>query len=189
MSYPKKFLIFLLVVPLVLSLSSCQSSQPFNTTEQKTPLYDINTADCASKLKHARNLYSELESYDSNDSESPDFLTLFNQLEIVIDNGYSKAQLQSSVHPDIKIREQADACIQEFSSIYTNLGLSRPVYDTLSNIDISTVMKLGARYGQTAFGWLGYISELLLFKEYLTTEQINYWANYLAARYNIILQG
>ena len=59
---------------------------------------------------------------------------------------------------------------------------------SINNVNISSFMRLGARYGQD-MGWLGYISELLLFKEYLTKEQTDYWANYLAVRYNITLQG
>jgi len=145
MNYPKNTLVFLLII-LIFSLTSCQSSQALKNSENKSLQYEINKADCEPALKQARNLLSQLENYDSTASESADFLQLFNQLEIVIDNGYSKAQLQSSVHPDLKTRKQADVCIQGFSSIYTNLGLSRPVYDSLNKIDIPISNKLSQRY-------------------------------------------
>lgn len=59
---------------------------------------------------------------------------------------------------------------------------------SLSDINVSSFLRIGGRYN-TPFYFKGYILEMLLFKEHLTVEQTNYWANYLATRYNITLQA
>lgn len=106
---------------------------------------DINDANCNASLQHARQLLTKLESYQPQ-TVSFDVLSALNNLEMVIDNGYSKAQLQASVHPDQSIRDQADLCIQGFATLYTDLGLSRPIYEALSKVDVSNRDTTTQRY-------------------------------------------
>lgn len=59
-----------------------------------------------------------------------------NALSIVLDRGLNTAGLYRNVHPDADLRAVANRCEQEFSKVVTNLGLSRPIYDAVTAMDV-----------------------------------------------------
>lgn len=153
-----KYLKAITLLFFLLSLFSCtaqdspqHSAPPLSLPLENSPIdYSVNDASCEQSLADAEKLFFELENYKNHSKKksanSPAILTVFHHLEIVIDNAYGKAQLQSSVHPDKKVRDQADLCIQKLSSLYTNLGLSKPVYEALNTINVAKKDKQARRY-------------------------------------------
>ena len=71
-----------------------------------------------------------------------------NDLEVLIDRGYSKAQLYYNVHPLAEVRSVAEKCAQDFSELITNITLSRPLFDVISAVDVSAADKDTQRYWQ-----------------------------------------
>ncbi len=69
-----------------------------------------------------------------------------NDLEVLINKGYSKAQLYQNVHPLPQVRELAEKCAQDFSELITRITLSRPLFDTVSAVDVSTADEQSKRY-------------------------------------------
>lgn len=118
-------------------LASCSSFNPSIKPETKNHSYNLNNASCDLPLLQAQNLFSELENLPAASNNNIEVLQDFNKLEIIIDNAYSKAQLQANTHPDETIRKQAEHCVQEFSALYTELGLSRKIYDSISKLELA----------------------------------------------------
>ncbi|MEX1249950.1 MAG: M3 family metallopeptidase [Hyphomonas sp.] len=53
--------------------------------------------------------------------------------------GNGEAGLVSEANPDPAIRKSGEECIQKFSDVFSNISLSRPIYDRLVSIDLSTL--------------------------------------------------
>ena len=58
-----------------------------------------------------------------------------NSLSSSLTNLNYTTQSLSGVHPDAAVREAAEACVQQLSEISTDIGLSRKVYDAISQIE------------------------------------------------------
>ena len=71
-----------------------------------------------------------------------------NDLEVLINKGYSQAQLYQNVHPSLQVRELAEKCAQDFSELITRITLSRPLFDTVSAVDTSAADEQSQRYWQ-----------------------------------------
>jgi thimet oligopeptidase len=65
------------------------------------------------------------------------YLESFNSLKVSLENMSSVAQSLSAVHPDEAVRKAAENCEQMLSTIGTDIGLSRPIYDAISQLDVS----------------------------------------------------
>lgn len=53
--------------------------------------------------------------------------------------GNGEAGIVSEANPDPAIRKSGEECIQKFSDVFSNISLSRPIYDRLVSIDPSTL--------------------------------------------------
>jgi Zn-dependent oligopeptidase len=65
------------------------------------------------------------------------FYESYNSLVESLNNMASIANVISNVHPDESVRKSAEACIQSLSSVDTDIGLSRPLYDAIDDIEQS----------------------------------------------------
>lgn len=64
-------------------------------------------------------------------------LQTYNNVLIHISNAKSKAGLLSNVHPDEKVRKEAEKCEQQVAKFITDLSLDKRVYEILEKIDQS----------------------------------------------------
>ncbi|MDP3459784.1 MAG: M3 family metallopeptidase [Hyphomonas sp.] len=53
--------------------------------------------------------------------------------------GNGEAGIVSEANPDPAIRKSGEECIQKFSDVFSNISLSRPIYDRLVSIDPTTL--------------------------------------------------
>lgn len=74
-----------------------------------------------------------------------DTLNIYNDLLTHVDASISQASLLSQVHPDEKIRKDAETCEQKASSFVTDLSLDRDVYDALKKGERATLDKEAKR--------------------------------------------
>ena len=134
-------------VLLATAIAACdpaKESAPESTLTVRYSIIDLKslgdaeslTALCSSEEVALRAHLAELESY----SETPTIEGLyasFDSLSASLDNMASAAQSISAIHPDESVRAAGEACEQLLSSLDTDLGLSRPLYEAISNIDVS----------------------------------------------------
>ena len=102
-------------------------------------------AECKANLDTAQKIFAELEA-DKGEKTVATVLEKANKLWIEIDRGYNTAGLLANVHPDEGLRNTADKCEQDFAKLNTNIGLSRPLFDAISAVDISKENKVTKRY-------------------------------------------
>jgi len=84
---------------------------------------------CRQHLKNATILSERLAAEDKNPTLTS--LNLYNDILIEINAGLSPAGLLAQVHPNEKIRKDAEICEQELSDFLTSLSLDRDVYNVL----------------------------------------------------------
>ena len=66
-----------------------------------------------------------------------DYLEYLNSQFVSGDNMASRTGTLAAVHPDAAVRDAGDACGQALTTAYSDLTLSRPIYDALSAMDLS----------------------------------------------------
>ncbi len=142
-----KIRFFVTSVLLVVAVAACgpaRESTPESTLTVRYSIIDLQnlndteslTALCASEEIALREHLAELEA----SSETPTvegFYGSYNSLKASLSNMASAAQSISGIHPDAAVREAGEACDQLLSSLNTDLGLSRPLYEAISSIDVS----------------------------------------------------
>jgi thimet oligopeptidase len=69
-----------------------------------------------------------------------------NELWQVIDRGLNRAGLYRNVHPDAEVRAAADGAEQDFSKLVTDIGLSRPLYEAVRDVDLRAEDAVTKRY-------------------------------------------
>ena len=104
-------------------------------------LSGIDTAEqmaavCAAEETALRNHLAAIEAATTAPTVEG-FLEPLNSLSVSLSNINSAAQSLSGIHPDKALRDAADACTQTLSSIATDLGLSRPIYEAISRVDLT----------------------------------------------------
>ncbi|MFC1609621.1 M3 family metallopeptidase [Myxococcota bacterium] len=102
---------------------------------------------CNRDLEGARQAFATLRSLEGDRTVTTVFEPL-NDLWMIIDRVLNTAQLLRNVHPDESLRDVADGCEQEFSKLVTDIGLSRPVYDAVSAVDVSGEDAVTQRYAE-----------------------------------------
>ena len=148
---------FITLIPISLLLAACepatQSSAPA-TAEATTPatavielpvrysdikLTDLDSPEklsafCASENQLMREHIATLESYKGKATVDSYYKSL-DSLNTSLGNLQSHAQSLSGVHPDPDLRTAAENCDQLLSEIGTDLSLSRPIYEAVSQLD------------------------------------------------------
>lgn len=92
---------------------------------------------CKEHLNQAHVLRKQL--VQSTDEDFYEVLRRYNDILIHIDAAASQASLFGQVHPDEKIRKEADECEQQVSSFMTDLSLDKAVYSALKRGEHATL--------------------------------------------------
>lgn len=85
---------------------------------------------CEEQLKQAQTLKDEI--IHAKGADFAQTLETYNDLLIAIDRAMCPATLMSQVHPDEKIRKEADSCEQNISRFMTDLSLDKRVFEALA---------------------------------------------------------
>jgi len=126
-------LIFLSIVMMTGCLSIGKQRMTKNKDVLK-PHADPSGKNMLSHCQRQINLAKELKEQLIQHSTSKDSLktlNFYNQILVHIDDAMGLASLFSQVHPDDKIRKEADSCEQLVSGFVADLSLDRHVYDAL----------------------------------------------------------
>jgi len=91
---------------------------------------------CEAEVAGAKDDFATLEAFDGPLSVDG-VMAAYDDLQIRLDNIAGRAGLFANVHPDAEVRAAGDACIRELSKLGTDISLSRPLYDKLSQVDAS----------------------------------------------------
>jgi len=65
------------------------------------------------------------------------YLEALNAQVVSVSNMAMAANTLGAVHPEAEVRAAADTCSQSLSPIFSDLSLSRPIYDRVSAVDVS----------------------------------------------------
>jgi thimet oligopeptidase len=94
----------------------------------------VNSA-CEAEVEALKAGIATLEA--AGESAGPgEYLEYLNSQFVSVDNMASHAGTLAAVHPDTAVRDAADACGQALTTVNSELTLSRPIYDTLSAMDL-----------------------------------------------------
>ncbi|MFQ3324796.1 MAG: thimet oligopeptidase [Pseudomonadales bacterium] len=139
----KLALAFTSSVCIVSCQPSLESAQETKLTPYTTPnhyYFDKSltaeqlTINCQQNLDGAKSDLARLEQ-SSAPYTAETLLTPLNELFIELDNATGLTYLLNSVHPDKAVQTAADQCIKDFSKLSTNLGLSKPLYSRIKQVD------------------------------------------------------
>lgn len=105
-------------------------------------LADIATAEalttrCEEEEAHFREHLATLEAYDGSPTID-DYYRSLDSLFSSLGTVSSTAQSLSGVHPDPDLRDAGEACAQLLIKIATDMSLSRPLYDTVSKLELAS---------------------------------------------------
>jgi thimet oligopeptidase len=136
----------LLLITTSIILSACQNpanddnSDHFTTYSPKQDHFQSGLTaselaeQCSRKLDQANTRFNILESLPPPFTVDS-LLKPVDQLLIDIDNDTGMTYLLNNVHPDTNLQTAADTCIQDFSNLLTEIGLSKPLYERLQQVD------------------------------------------------------
>ena len=68
------------------------------------------------------------------------------RLFAAISNNTGMPYLLNNVHPNGELQASADTCVQEFTKLATDIGLSKPLYQRLQQVDVSEARADTRRY-------------------------------------------
>ena len=103
-------------------------------TDLDTPLK--LTAMCESENERMRQHMANLASFQGKATVESYYKSL-DSLGTSLGNMTSVAQSLSAIHPDAELRTAGENCAQLLSEIGTDLSLSRPIYEAVSQLDVS----------------------------------------------------
>ncbi len=95
------------------------------------------TASCAAGIDRVGALFAELEGFQG-EATVASVLDPYNTLQRELTNVAYPAQLYFLTHPDAGVRAAAAECEQKMDELNTRIGLSRPLYDAIAAVDVST---------------------------------------------------
>lgn len=128
------------------------SDQVLSNTEVLPAVLNFSAGDCEGTLAQANARFQQVQTAASqipqhqSAPQALSFLKLLNQLDMELQQGYTKALLQSNVHPDDTVRKQAELCQQDFSNLNSDKLLSRPIFDRLVAMDGRQLDKGAQKY-------------------------------------------
>ncbi|RXW31738.1 peptidase M3 [Propioniciclava flava] len=93
------------------------------------------TDSCAAALDAARSGADRLKTETPSSAQA--VLEAWNDIDIALGSVAARCELFSEVHPDLAVREQADALAQQARSLATQLGLDTELYAVFSGLDAS----------------------------------------------------
>jgi len=144
----------LAIILLATLLASCGAGEPpateavavvelpsLNADYRVVDIVALQTAEqlnaaCETEVEALKAGITALENV--GDGTSPgDYLEYLNSQLVSGDNMASRTGTLAAVHPDVAVRDAGDACGQALTTAYSDLTLSRPIYDALSAMDLS----------------------------------------------------
>ncbi len=108
-------------------------------TAGEKAMFDHVLENCHTELKAAQGLLDRILKGEKQPLE------LYNQLQVHVDALVSLPGLLSQVHPDLKVREEAEKCEQEASQFTTGLSLNKKLYDVFAGINPKGLSKHAKR--------------------------------------------
>jgi len=105
------------------------------TQPEKTPAALAYEKRCSDDLASARKLFADFEGL-TGERKIATVLEPLDRLSMLLDGGVNGAGLLRNVHPDPTLRAAAEGCEQEFSKLATDVGLSRPIFEAVSKVDV-----------------------------------------------------
>jgi thimet oligopeptidase len=91
---------------------------------------------CEKELMESRQLFQKLENYQGPKTVET-VLKPLNEIWIKMDYAYNLSSLYQAVHPNSAMRDVGAEFDQKFSKLETEIQMSRPIYDAVSQVDIS----------------------------------------------------
>lgn len=76
------------------------------------------------------------------------YLEQLDNFFIALENTYSVAQLYENTHPDESMRASASQCQKSIESLFTDVNLSKPLYENLRQVRVQRSDKAGKRYAK-----------------------------------------
>ena len=142
--------ILLMGVVLQACTQTEQAAQPEQPTAVEWPSIESIQGQafldqCQESFGQVASQFSALEAKKKFRNTS-ELLTDINEMDMVIDRAISKASLYANVHPEALVRSAAEICEQKFVALLSEIGLSRPLYNHLKNIEVSKLDALDKRY-------------------------------------------
>lgn len=95
----------------------------------------------------ASKIFHQLESIDGPKTVE-NVLVPLNNLWVIMDRSLNLSRLYQSVHPDQEMREISATYEQKFSKLYTEIQLSRLLYDAVSAVDLSGIDAKTRRFAE-----------------------------------------
>lgn len=144
-------LLFCLVGAGCSSIGENRSAEP-----EEWPTYEDRDAQryldsCRKAWQRARQSLVRLE---RSDLKTPrDILTGINDLEILINEPTGRAGLFANVHPNEFMRAAGDVCEQRFMALISEVNLSRPLYEKLTQLDIESLEGMDRYYAEKTLQW------------------------------------
>jgi len=100
---------------------------------------------CETELAQAGKIFHDLEKL-SGPKTIESVLVPLNEMEIILGNSSGKAGLFYNVHPSQEIRDIAEKHEKNLTKLYSEISLSRPLYEAIRAVDASSADPLTQRY-------------------------------------------
>jgi thimet oligopeptidase len=91
---------------------------------------------CSSDLQKAQQLFEQLKSYEGPKTVETVLIPL-NEIWITSDRSSNLASVYQAVHPSPEMRTIGEEYDQKFSKLVTDIQMSRPIFDAVSQVDVS----------------------------------------------------
>ena len=91
---------------------------------------------CDAQETAAREHFATLEAYEGTPTLD-DYYRSLDSLSATLSSVAATIRSLSGVHPDAELRAAGEGCFQRLASIGTDIGLSRPIYEAVSAIDLT----------------------------------------------------
>ena len=112
----------------------------FSVFAGEKPMFDHVLENCNSELKAAQALLDQILKPQKVRTEANTLLP-YNQLQVHLDAMNSLPGLLSQVHPDSRIREEAEKCEQISHNFITGLSLNKKLYEAFAAIKSKNLSK------------------------------------------------
>lgn len=132
------------------SLVACGQHSTRPDAAEDWPQFDDEAAQafierCQSELDAARAQFLALETPSAPVSDAQ-LLQQINELDITTNAIAGRASLYRNVHPNAQVRAAADSCQQNLVPLGTDIGLSAPLYERISQVDLEALDALDRRF-------------------------------------------
>lgn len=139
MNFIRRVVIAIIVLLLSLNFLTAQVSTQTEADQFK--------AQCETDFQQAREQFEKLEKLTGPKTMETVLISL-NNLWLAMDRSANLAGIYQQAHPDPKIREIATDYDQKFSNLETEIQLSRPIYDAVAALDLSTADSKTKRFAE-----------------------------------------